>query len=41
VHNPRVTGTSGILRAAAALDLIVVADAVARLQTTNFYFDEL
>src|SRR5580698_7904191 len=40
VRNLRVTGTLGILRAAAELDLIVVTDAVARLQTTNFYFDE-
>jgi hypothetical protein len=30
----------GILRAAAELDLITVTDAVARLEATNFYFDE-
>jgi predicted nucleic acid-binding protein len=36
----RVTGTLGILRVAAELDLIVATDAVARLQATNFYFDE-
>jgi len=36
----RVTGTLGILRTAAELDLIIVTDTVARLQATNFYFDE-
>lgn len=39
-RNLRVTGTLGILRAAAELDLIIVTDVVARLQATNFYFDE-
>lgn len=40
MRNLRVTGTLGILRAAAELDLIVVADALGRLQATNLYFDE-
>lgn len=39
-RNLRVAGTLGILRAAAELDLITVTDAIARLQATNFYFDE-
>jgi len=39
-RNLRVAGTLGILRAAAELDLINVTDAIARLQATNFYFDE-
>jgi predicted nucleic acid-binding protein len=36
----RVTGTLGILYAAAELDLIRVTEVIPRLQATNFYFDE-
>jgi predicted nucleic acid-binding protein len=36
----RVTGTLGILYAAAELNLVSAADAIRRLQATNFYFDE-
>jgi predicted nucleic acid-binding protein len=36
----RVTGTLGVLRAAAELGLISVSDVIARLKTTNFYADD-
>jgi len=36
----RVTGTLGVLRAAAEAGLIDARDAVSRLQATNFYVDE-
>ena len=39
-RNLRVTGTLGVLRAAAEAGLLNVRDVVARLQATNFYIDE-
>jgi predicted nucleic acid-binding protein len=36
----RVTGTLGILYAAAELNLVAATDVIPRLQATNFYFDE-
>ena len=36
----RVTGTLGVLRAAAELELISVSDVIARLKATNFYADD-
>jgi predicted nucleic acid-binding protein len=36
----RVTGTLGVLRAAAELGAIRVSDVIARLQATNFYTDD-
>ena len=36
----RVTGTLGILYAAAELNLVSPTDVIRRLQATNFYFDE-
>ena len=39
-RNLRVTGTLGVLRAAAELGLVDVPDAIARLRTTSFYADD-
>ena len=39
--NLRVTGTLGILLAAAERNLINVPEVIARLNATNFYFDEI
>jgi predicted nucleic acid-binding protein len=39
-RNLRVTGTLGVLRAAAESGLIDVRDVVSRLQGTNFYVDD-
>jgi len=39
-RNLRVTGTLGVLRAAAELGLIRVPDVIARLKATNFYTDD-
>jgi predicted nucleic acid-binding protein len=36
----RVTGTLGVLRAAADEELLDVKDLVARLRSTNFYVDD-
>jgi len=36
----RVTGTLGVLRAAAERGLVDVRDVIARLKTTSFYVDE-
>jgi len=36
----RVTGTLGVLRAAAELGLITVSDVIARLKATSFYADD-
>jgi predicted nucleic acid-binding protein len=36
----RVTGTLGVLRAAAEAELLDVRDVVSRLQATNFYVDD-
>lgn len=39
-RNLRVTGTLGVLRAAAELGLLNVADVLARLRDTSFYADD-
>jgi predicted nucleic acid-binding protein len=39
-RNLRVTGTIGVLRAAAELGLVKVADVLARLRDTSFYADD-
>lgn len=39
-RNLRVTGTLGVLRAAAEAELLDVRNVVSRLQTTSFYVDE-
>jgi predicted nucleic acid-binding protein len=39
-RNLRVTGTLGVLRAAAEANLLDVRDVVSRLRATNFYVDE-
>ena len=39
-RNLRVTGTLGVLRAAAELGLVDVPDVIARLRTTSFYADD-
>ena len=39
-RNLRVTGTLGVLRAAAELGLVNVPDVVSRLKVTSFYADD-
>ena len=39
-RNLRVTGTLGVLRAAAELGLIYVPDLLAKLKETTFYVDD-